>query len=893
MGTSFGRGGATTFQQDLQNADCIVIEGSNMAECHPVGFQWVMEAKARGAKVIHVDPRFTRTSALADVHVPLRAGTDIAFLGGIVNHVLRHEKYFREYVVAYTNAPVILREDFRDTEDLAGVFSGLDTDSRSYDNTAWQYRGIEMQAVSGERDQEYARRSDEPSSVTEAARGESHGAGGAVIGEGTPERDETLSHPRCVFQVLRRHYARYTPELVEQVCGVPQDLFRQVCELVTENSGRDRTTAFAYAVGWTQHTVGVQNVRAASVLQTLLGNIGRPGGGILALRGHASIQGSTDIPTLFNLLPGYIPMPHAHQNQDLAAFVDAEAAHKGYWGNMRAYLVSLLKAYWGDAATADNDFCFDYLPRLTGSHSTYETTMAQLEGVCKGYFLVGENPAVGNANAKLMRLGMAALDWLVVRDFSLIESATWWKDGPEIETGELRTEDIGTEVFFLPAAAHTEKDGSFTNTQRMLQWHHQAVEPPGDARSDLWFTYHLGRIIRERLAGSDDEMDRPVLDLVWDYPTKGDIAEPDAEAVLAEINGRDAEGRPLSSYEQLRPDGSTVCGCWIYCGVYADGVNQAARRKPGREQDWVAAEWAWAWPANRRILYNRASADPEGRPWSERKALVWWDAEKGENGEWTGHDVPDFKKDKAPDHEPPEDATGPEALSGTDPFIMQADGKAWLYVPSGLTDGPLPAHYEPQDSPFPNLVYAQQRNPVRQLLSPHPDNRYQPSGDEPGSRVFPYVATTYRLTEHHTAGGMSRWQPYLAELQPEFFCEVSPELAAERGLAHTGWATIVSARGVIEARVLVTDRMTPLTVQGRRLHQVGLPYHWGPNGYSTGDAANELLHLSLDPNTHIQETKAFAVDVRPGRRPRGPARAALVRAYRIRAGIDEHTGTEP
>ncbi|CAL2065793.1 Formate dehydrogenase O alpha subunit / selenocysteine-containing [Streptomyces murinus] len=861
-----------------------------MAECHPVGFQWVMEAKARGAKVIHVDPRFTRTSALADLHVPLRAGSDIAFLGAIVNYVLEKEKYFRDYIVAYTNAPMILREDFCDTEDLSGVFSGLNSETRSYDNTSWQYEGSEVQAASGERDQEYDKRTRDGSSVTEAARGEAHGAGGAVIGEGEPERDETLTHPRSVFQVLKRHFARYTPEMVEQVCGVPRELFRQVCELVTENSGRERTTAFAYAVGWTQHTVGVQYIRTACILQLLLGNIGRPGGGILALRGHASIQGSTDIPTLFNLLPGYIPMPHAHQNQDLAAFVEAEAAHKGYWGNMRSYLVSLLKAYWGDNATEENDFCFDYLPRLTGSHSTYETTMAQLEGTCKGYFLMGENPAVGNANTKLMRLGMANLDWLVVRDFSLIESATWWKDGPEIETGELRTEDIRTEVFFLPAAAHTEKDGSFTNTQRLLQWHHQAVEPPGEARSDLWFTFHLGRIIREKLAGSTDEMDRPVLDLAWDYPTKGPLVEPDAEAVLAEINGHDAAGEPLSSYEQLKPDGSTTCGCWIYCGVRADGVNQAARRKPGGEQDWVAAEWAWAWPANRRVLYNRASADPEGRPWSERKALVWWDADKGE---WSGHDVPDFKKDKAPGYQPDEDATGPEALSGRDPFIMQADGKAWLYVPSGLTDGPLPAHYEPQDSPFPNLLYDQQRNPVRQLMPTLPDNRYQPSGDERGSQVYPYVATTYRLTEHHTAGGMSRWQPYLAELQPEFFCEVSPELAAERGLEHTGWATIVSARGVIEARVLVTDRMAPLTVHGRRLHQVGLPYHWGPNGYTTGDAANELLHLSLDPNTHIQEAKAIAVDIRPGRRPRGPAATELVRAYRARAGIDEHTGTEP
>ncbi|MBJ7903022.1 molybdopterin-dependent oxidoreductase [Streptomyces sp. DSM 110735] len=865
-----------------------------MAECHPVGFQWVMEAKARGAKVIHVDPRFTRTSALADLHVPLRAGTDIAFLGAIVNYVLQQDKYFRDYVVAYTNAPVILREDFRDTEDLDGVFSGLDVAGRRYDNASWQYEGVEVPAPAGEQDQpedgEDQGGTGDGGTVAGAARGESHGSGGASIPEGEPEQDETLTHPRCVFQVLKRHYARYTPELVEQVCGVPRDIFRQVCELLTENSGRSRTTAFAYAVGWTQHTVGVQYIRTAAVLQSLLGNIGRPGGGILALRGHASIQGSTDIPTLFNLLPGYIPMRHAHrQEEDLDAFVEAESAHKGYWGNMRAYVVSLLKAYWGDAATEDNDFCFDYLPRLTGSHSTYETVMAQLAGTCKGYFLMGENPAVGSADARMQRLGMANLDWLVVRDFSLIESATWWKDGPEIETGELRTEDIGTEVFFLPAAAHTEKDGSFTNTQRLLQWHHQAVEPPGDARSDLWFTYHLGRRVREKLAGSTDEMDRPVLDLAWDYPTRGALAEPDAEAVLAEINGHDAQGNPLTSYEQLKDDGSTACGCWIYCGVRADGVNQAARRKPGKEQDWVAAEWGWAWPANRRILYNRASADPDGKPWSERKALVWWDAE---SGSWTGHDTPDFKADKPPDFRPSPDATGPDALSGTDAFVMQADGKAWLYAPAGLTDGPLPTHYEPQDSPYPNLLYPQQRNPVRQLMPSVPDNRYQPSGREPGSGVFPYVATTYRLTEHHTAGGMSRWQPYLAELQPAFFCEVSPELAAERDLEHLGWATVVSARGVVEARVLVTDRMTPLTVHGRRSHQIGLPYHWGPNGYTTGDAANELLHLSLDPNTHIQEAKAFAVDIRPGRRPRGRDRLALVRDYRARAGIDGRTGME-
>jgi formate dehydrogenase major subunit len=581
-------------------------------------------------------------------------------------------------------------------------------------------------------------------------------------------------------------------------------------------------------------------------------------------------------------------MPHAYGNEDLDAYVRAESTRDGFWANTRAYLVSLLSSWWGEAARAENDFCYDYLPRLTGSHSTYETVLAQLNGTCKGYFLFGQNPAVGSANARMQRLGMANLDWLVVRDLVMIESATWWKDGPEIETGELHTDQVGTEVFFLPAAAHTEKSGSFTNTQRMLQWRDQAVEPDGDARSDLWFTYHLGRRIREKLASSTDEFDRPLVDLTWDYPLLGPLDEPDADAVLAEINGWDSGGRPLSSYTQLTDDGATRCGVWIYCGVHADGVNQAARRKPGRQQSWVAPEWGWAWPANRRVLYNRASADPDGRPWNERKALVWWDDERRR---WTGHDVPDFIADRPPSYRPSENATGTAAIAGIDPFIMQADGKGWLFAPAGLVDGPLPAHYEPQESPFGNRVYAQQHNPVRQLIR-HPENRYQPSGDQPGASVFPYVTTTYRLTEHHTAGGMSRFLPYLSELQPAFFCEVSPQLAAERGLEHLGWATIITARSAIEARVLVTERIRPLEVQGRTLHQVGLPWHWGPSGYTTGDAANELSHLSLDPNVHIQEVKAMACDIRPGRRPRGPALRKLVREYQARAEISDDTGTE-
>ena len=870
-----------------------------MAEAHPVGFQWVMEAKKRGAKIIHVDPRFSRTSAVAHLHVPIRAGADIAFVGGLINYVLQNEKYFEEYVRSYTNASVIITEDFRDTEDLDGLFSGFNPEHRTYDASTWRYQSGNVAPASGARGLDAARMRD----VKEASRGEAHGSGGAAA-EISPDTDETLQDPRCVFQILKRHFARYTPEMVAEVAGVPEDQFLEVARAITENSGRDRTTAFVYSLGWTQHTVGVQYIRTAAILQTLLGNMGRPGGGILALRGHASIQGSTDIPTLFDLLPGYLPMPFANGNDSLDGYVDAESVDKGFWANTRDYMVSLLKAYWGDAATAENDFCYDYLPRLTGSHSTYETVLQQIEGTCKGYFLFGQNPAVGSANGRMQRLGMANLDWLVVRDLVMIESATFWKNGPEIETGEMRTEDIRTEVFFMPAAAHTEKDGSFTNTQRMLQWHHTAVEPAGDARSDLWFTYHLGRRIREKLAAAAREreaqadtvlgkaeatdMDRPVLDLTWDYPTWGPQDEPDADQVLAEINGRDADGKPLTAYTQLKSDGSTSCGCWIYCGVRADGVNQAARRKPRQEQNWVANEWGWAWPANRRVLYNRASADRDGKPWSDRKALVWWDEEKGR---WTGHDIPDFIPDRAPSYRPPQGALGVDAISGIDPFIMQADGKAWLFTPAGLVDGPMPAHYEPQESPLPNLFYSQQHNPARQIIT-HPDNRYQPSGLEPGSDVFPYVSTTYRLTEHHTAGGMSRFLPYLSELQPAFFCEVSPELAAERGLEHMGWATIISARNAIEARVMVTRRMKPLRAGGREIQQVGLPWHWGLNGLTTGDSANELSHLSLDPNVHIQEVKALAIDIQPGRRPRGPAQRDLVREYQRRAGITEETGTE-
>jgi formate dehydrogenase major subunit len=817
-----------------------------MAECHPVGFRWVMEAKRRGATIIHVDPRFTRTSAVSDLHVPIRAGSDIAFLGGIVRYILNNDRYFEEYVVNYTNAAAIIEDDFKDTEDLDGLFSGWDSEKSQYDISSWSYKDVEVAPSAGQR---------------EIFSGEPHSERGTTAG--AEKFDFTLQDPKCVFQILKKHYSRYTPEIVEETCGIPQHLFLKVAEALCANSGRQRTSAFCYAVGWTQHSVGVQYIRTAAIIQLLLGNIGRPGGGIMALRGHASIQGSTDIPTLYNLLPGYLPMPKAKFDKTFEDYVKFNESTSGWWAEFPKYIVSLLKAWFGEAATFQNGWCYHYLPNLTGDHSHMTTVADMADGAVKGYFVMGENPTVGSMHGALHRKAMRELDWLVVRDFAPTETAEFWRDAPEIHRGEVRTEDIKTEVFMFPAAAHTEKDGAFTNTQRMLQWHHKAVEPSGECRSELHFIYHLGLRLKKLYEGSVAPKDRPLLDLTWDYPTKGPHQEPDAEAVLREINGFSVDsGELVDGFTDLKADGSTACGCWIYSGVFKDGVNQAARRKPGSEQSWVAPEWGWAWPHNRRILYNRASADPEGKPWSERKKYVWWDAEQEK---WTGEDDPDFIPDRPPSYRPDDGAEGTDTISGIDPFLMQGDGKGWIYAPNGLLDGPLPTHYEPQESICENPLYGQQCNPARMEWQ-RKDNPYHRAH---GDSRFPYVITTYRLTEHHTAGAMTRWLSWLSELQPEMFCEVSPELAAENGLTNGGWATITTARGEIEARVLVTRRVPPLKVRGKIVHQIGLPYHWGSRGLVTGDAANELISFVADPNVSIQESKALTGNIEPGRKSKG------------------------
>ena len=831
---------------DLGNSDCIVIMGSNMAENHPVAFRFVTEAKSRGATIIHVDPRFTRTSALADVHAAIRSGSDIAFLGGIIRYILANDLWFREFALAYTNIATIIEDGYTDTEDNDGVFSGFDVKNGSYNQDTWQYRGETVPPAIAEH---YVKTTDDKKHK---------------MSEQPPPGDPTLQHPKCVYQIMRRHYDRYTPEMVEQATGCSQQTFLRICDALTRNAGRDRTGAFCYAVGWTHHSFGVQIIRAASIIQSLLGNIGRPGGGIMALRGHCSIQGSTDIPTLFNLLPTYLPQPNAiESHKDLAAFLEAETPATGWWHNMPKYMISLLKAWYGEHAHSGNEYGFQNIPKLTGDHSQLPMTLAMIDGVVKGQFIMGQNPMVGAVNADLVERGMTRLDWLVVRDFAMLETANFWQKGNLVQSGECTPDQIGTEVFFMPVAMAAEKEGTLTNTSRLIQWHDRVCDPPGDSRSDLWFIYHLGRRLKELYASSADPRDAPIQALTWDYPVSGPKAEPDAAAVLKEINGYTvADRKQVKTFQDLKDDGSTACGGWMYCGIFpAEDHNRARSRKPDGPDDPGSHQgWAFSWPDNRRTLYNRASADPDGKPWSDRKRMIWWDADQQK---WTGTDTPDFVLAKPPTMRPDwtKHPTGMDALGGNDPFIMEADGKSMLFVPSGLKDGPLPTHYEPVESPVTNPFYrSHQHNPAVKLW-PRPGNEYHENADP----RYPYIFTTYRLTELQCGGISTRVMPHTAELQPEAFIEISPELGSELGIRNLDWAVLSTIRGQIEAKTLVTQRIRPFTVNGRTVHQIGMPWVFGWEGYSKGSTANVLLAIYGDPNTSIHTTKALTCNLRRGR----------------------------
>ena len=870
------------YPRSMADSDCVVVMGSNMAENHPVAFRWPMQAKVEhGAKLIHVDPRFTRTSAVCDIYAPVRAGSDVAFLGGLINHVINSERwnsdpFFRSWVVSYTNAATIIRDEFQDAEDNDGVFSGLmeyeagvpewpyNGFVRQYEDETWQYARTEVGAQGRVAATAQSGESPRTGTGTEARGGRAPQRppyDGLVKSLLTPPpvRDATLQNPRCVFQIVRRHFARYTPEMVARTTGCPPETFLQVADAILANSGADRTTSFAYAVAWTQHTNGPQIIGCCALLQLLLGNFGRPGAGIMALRGHASIQGSTDVPTLYHSIHGYMPHPTALKQHDtLTDYLATETLPRGYWANMPKFVVSYLKSMYGDAATAENEFGYQWHPKIYGDHSHMPMFLAMNDGRVRGMLCIGQNPAT-SLNARLERAAMARLQWLVVKDNWVHETANFWKTAPEVKNGDVSPKDIQTEVFFFPSAQVAETEGTFTNTQRLLQWHDKATDPPGDCRTDVWFTYQLGKRLKRLYADSTEARDEGFRNLTFDYEHEDqherELGEPSAEKMLREINGYQSSDptRHLGTFADIKDDGSTTCASWIYSGVFpAPGRNLAASRTPDPPGEPGAhLGWGFAWPANRRLLYNRASADPSGKPWSDRKKWVWWDGSR-----WTGYDVPDFAATKPPGARAQPGGIGLDAHSGTDAFVMKSDGVAWLYVPIGLVDGPLPTHYEPAESPIQNPLYKQQSSPVLKYW----DKRGNPLSTV-GNPDFPYVMTTYRLTEQYLSGAMSRWLPWLAELTPELFIEISPELAGEKGIRNLDWVQVSSPRARIRAKALVTRRLQPLQVGGRTIHQVGMPWHWGYEGVVTGDVVNDLTAMVGDPNVTIHEGKAFVCNI--------------------------------
>jgi len=834
---------------DIKNSNCVLIIGSNAAENHPASFVWINKAREKGAKLVVVDPRFTRSAAAADFYAPLRPGTDIVFLGALINYAIQNKLYQEEYVKAYTNALTLVHPDYKGPADLDGYFSGFDKDKKTYSSTTWQYQTEKVKVkVKGK---------DASGNEVEVEKEAS-----------VPKQAGSLDDPNCAFALLKSHYARYTPEMVERICGTPQEQFLEVAKLFCATGAPDKSGTILYAMGQTQHTVGTQNVRAMAVLQLLLGNIGVPGGGVNALRGESNVQGSTDMALLFNDLPGYLGLPSDAQ-ADLKTY-SAKFDATSYWSNGPRFFVSLTKAWFGNAATKDNDYAFQYLPKTSGNYSWIPLFEAMYSGKIQGLICMGQNPAVCGPNARLERAGLGKLKWMVVMDLFETETASFWR-APGVDP-----KSIQTEVFLLPAADAMEKAGSIVTSGRRIQWRPKVASAPGVAKEDIWIITQFVKALNELYRGSTDARDRPILDLVWDY---GD--PPDVELVAREINGYaldnvvDATGKVLVEKGKIIPSFATIasaanpdviaCGAWIYSGYFVpadDGEGKslpAAKRRGQKDPGELGMYpfWGFAWPANRHILYNRASARPDGTPWSENKKLIWWDRDKKQ---WTGYDVPDFAATKAPDAAANPVGVGLAAQAGTDPFIMKADGKGWLFAPKGLSEGPLPEHYEPIESPVKNPLSGVQNNPVVKVWA---TDKGKGIGDNVSTvDKFPIVCTTYRLAEHWQAGAMSRNLPWLAEAQPELFIEISKELAQEKGIRAGEKVVVSSARGQIEAVAVVTIRFKPLMVDGKKIHQIGMPWHFGWQGIATGPVANDLTPHVGDGNTMIPEYKAFLVDVR-------------------------------
>jgi formate dehydrogenase major subunit len=807
---------------DLANSDCLLIMGSNAAENHPISFRWVMKAKDKGGILIHVDPRFTRTSTKADIYAPLRSGTDIAFIGGMIKYILDKDKVFKDYVVNYTNASYIVGEkfDFKD-----GLFSGFNAEKRSYDKSLWAY---------------------------------------VVDENGIPKKDMTLQDPRCVMQLLKKHYSRYDLDTVSSVTGTPKDDLVKVYEAYSSTGVPDKAGTIMYAMGFCQHTVGVQNIRAMAMVQLLLGNMGIAGGGVNAMRGESNVQGSTDQGLLFHIWPGYLPVPTAsvttlaeYNKKFTPASKDPLSAN--WWQNRPKYVVSFLKSMYGDAATPENEFCYGWMPKPDdGKHYSWlDLFDAMYKKELKGFFSWGQNPACSGGNANKTREAMANLDWMVVVNLFDNETSSFWK-GPGMDPKKIKTE-----VFFLPCAASMEKEGSISNSGRWAQWRYKAQNPAGQSKPDGDIVVELFNEIRTLYKKPGGAFPDPILKLKWDYMTKHAF---DPHLVAKAINGfftKDVtigdktykKGDQVPAFAMLKDDGSTSCGNWIYCQSYnQDGNNMARRDKTDDSGIGLFPKWSWAWPVNRRIIYNRASVDPTGKPWNPKKAVVEFVGEvkdgKYTTQKWKG-DVPDgpWYPLKNPDGTARED--------GKLPFIMKPDGYASIYGP-GLNDGPFPEHYEPIECPVEkNPFGAQLASPVAAIFATAKDviKSCDPR--------FPFVCSTYRVTEHWQTGVLTRWLPWLIEAEPQMFVEMSEELAKNRNIKNGEKVVVESPRGSLEAVAIVTKRFKPFKIQDLEVHEVGIPWHYGWVWPAEGGESANLLTPSVgDPNTRIPESKAFMVNVR-------------------------------
>jgi formate dehydrogenase major subunit len=797
---------------DIKNTDLVIIMGGNAAEAHPCGFKWVTEAKAnRGAKLIVVDPRFTRSASVADMYAPIRQGTDIAFLLGVIKYCIDNDKVQWEYTKAFTNAPYVVKEGFGYQD---GLFTGYDETKRDYDRTSWEYE---------------------------------LGPDGYVV--------SNLDHPRSVWSLLKKHIAIYTPEMVERICGTPKDKFLKVAQMIGECSTPTKTMTSMYALGWTQHSKGAQNIRGMAMLQLILGNIGVRGGGMNALRGHSNIQGLTDMGLLSNSIPGYLTLPTEKETtfdtyMSTRGFKPLRPEQMSYWQNYKKFFVSFLKSMWGDAATKDNNYAYDWLPKLdVPAYDVLRIFELMHEGKVNGYFCQGFNPLLAFPNRLKITAALSKLKWLVVMDPLETETSRFWENHGE--HNNVNTASIQTEVIQLPSTCFAEDTGSLTNSGRQLHWHWAGGTPPGEAKTDTWMMAQLFLRLKALYQKEGGTAPEPILNLMWSnykdpgHPTPDELAKEVNGSAIADVADPNdptklilQKGKQLPGFAALRDDGTTACACWIYSGSYTEAGNQMARRDNTDPDDaGVFPNWAWSWPANRRIVYNRASADINGNPWDPSRKLLWWDGAK-----WTGYDIPDI---------------GPTLKPGVvGPFIMNPEGTARLFTRGMMRDGPFPAHYEPFESPIANVIAPKVRgNPVSRVFK----GDMEQFGD---AKDFPYAATSYRLTEHFHY--WTKHNKINASLQPEFFVEISEQLAKEKNIKLGGWVRVWSKRGSVKAKAVVTKRIQPLICDGKTVHIVGIPLHWGFTGVARkGFGPNSLTPYVGDANIETPEYKAFLVDIEP------------------------------